>query len=765
MKIKIPKITWPKLKFSGFPKLRLGNPFHKHHTHKKGMRIVLIGLALVGTAGAIVAIFIYNYIFADLPSVNSLKDYKVMPLSTHIYDRNHTLLYEIYRDQNRTPVSLKDLPKHVAQATIAIEDKDFYKHSGISIFSGMVRAAKDMLLGHNLQGGSTLTQQLVKGTLLTPERTVKRKLKEIVLALRTEQTFTKDQILELYLNQVPYGGSAYGIEEAAGRYFDKQAKNLTLSEAALLAGLPQAPSLYSPYSNLDAAVRRRNTILDLMQEQGYITKKQRDAAKKEKLVPVPPKNPIKAPHFVFYVRSELEKMFDLREVEEGGLKVYTTLDLDLQASAEAILKSEIEKIKKYNVTNGAMLVTRPPTGEILSMVGSTDYFATPSGSFNVTTALRQPGSSIKPLVYAVGIDQKIVTPASIFLDVRTCFNPAGAPEKYCPGNYDGSFHGPVRLRTALGSSYNIPAVKMTGMIGVHDFIASASALTISSFTDPDRYGLSIGLGGGEVRMTEMTQAFSSFANQGKVRRLNSILKVVNKHNEVIYEFKDPNFIADVKSEIKSPNFLAIPGKQVFSRETAYLISHILLDNSARAPAFGTASELVIPKKAVSVKTGTTNDLKDNWTIGYTPNFLTAVWVGNNDNSQMKRGLVSGITGAAPIWNKTMKMLLQNQQDLWPVKPDTIVSAQICSDTGEVMSTREDGSQSCAVAGYDYYVKGTENAMRLFPTRKVIPVYRDQDIQAPKEDPNTEMKEKTVLEDKWGSVYCLDCAHPPPPEQK
>lgn len=764
MKIKFPQFRLPTIKSLHWPRLHVHNPLKKEK-RKFNFKILFVTafilLALI--IGGVV--FIYYYIFVDLPSIGSLKNYKVIPLSSHIYDRNGKLLYDIYRDQNRTPVRLKDLPKYVAQATISIEDKDFYKHGGVSIISGMVRAAKDMLLGHNLQGGSTLTQQLVKGTLLTPERTVKRKLKEIVLAIRTEQEFTKDEILELYLNQVPYGGSAYGIEEAASRYFDKQAKDLSLSQAALLAGLPQAPSLYSPYSNLDSAIARRNTILDRMYEQKYITKKQRDDAKKEKLLPVLPKNPIKAPHFVFYVRSELEKMYDLKEVEEGGLKIYTTLDLDIQASAEAILREELDKIRKYNVSNAALLTTRPPTGEILSMVGSADYFATPSGTFNVTTALRQPGSSIKPLVYAVGIDTKIVTPASIFLDVRTCFSPAGAPKQYCPGNYDGSFHGPVRLRTALGSSYNIPAVKMTGMIGVENFIASASALTLSTFTQPERYGLSIGLGGGEVRMTEMTQAFSVFANQGKVRKLNSILKVIDKNNKTIYEFKDPNFVANVKESVKSPNFLAIPGKQVFSRETTYLVSHILLDNSARAPAFGTASELVIPKKAVSVKTGTTNDLKDNWTIGYTPNFLTAVWVGNNDNTQMKRGLVSGVTGAAPIWNRMMRHLLENQQDLWPVKPDTIVSAQICSDSGEVMSTREDGSQSCGVAGYDYFIKGTENAQRIFPTRKTIPVYKDQDIQAPKEDPNTEMKEKTVLEDQWGSVYCLDCAHPAPPEQK
>ena len=729
----------------------------KKHVKSKAKLIIasIIVLAIIGFS-----IFIYYFIFYNLPSPQSLKNYKIIPLSTHIYDRNGKLLYEIYRDQNRTPIKLKELPKYIAEATIAIEDKDFYTHNGIAPISGIFRAVKEALLHQSLQGGSTLTQQLVKGTLLSPERTPQRKLKEMVLALQTERTFTKEQILELYLNQIPYGGSAYGIEEASKKYFDKHAKDLTIDQAALLAGLPQAPSLYSPLLNPDKALWRRNVVLDKMYEQKFITKKEHDTAKKAKVFITPPKSPIKAPHFVFYVKNLLEDQYDIKQVEEGGLNVYTTLDLDIQASAEAVLKEELEKIKDLRVSNGAILVTRPTTGEVLSMVGSVDYFATPSGAFNVTTALRQPGSSIKPLNYAVGIDRKLVTPATTFLDVPTCFSPAGAPKQYCPVNYDGQFHGLVRLRSALANSYNIPAVKMLAMNGVKEFVASASAFTITTFQEPDRYGLSLTLGGGEVRMTEMAQAFSAFPNQGKVKMLNSILKVVDKNGKILYEFKDPNYVKDVKKPLKMPTFLTINGKQVISRETAFLISHILLDNAARSPAFGSSSFLVVPNKTVSVKTGTTDDKKDNWTIGYTPNFLTAVWVGNNDNTPMNPYLSSGITGAAPIWNRVMKLLLEKQPDLWPIKPETVVSSAICSDTGAIMTTGPDGKPNCGVSGYDYYIKGTESKQTLSTQRMQIPVFKDSDKQAKPTDQNIEMKEKTVIKDQW-STYCLDCAHDTP----
>lgn len=726
-------------------------------------KYLLIGSTILLFIGGVV--FIYFFIFYKLPTPYALKDYKSVPLSSHIYDRNGKLLYKIYREENRTPVKLKELPKYIAQSTISIEDKDFYKHHGISITSGILRALRDMVLKQQqLQGGSTITQQLVKGTLLSSERTIQRKLKEAVLALWTERIFNKDQILEMYLNEVPYGGSSYGIEEAAKTYFSKTSKDLTLEEAALLAGLPQAPSLYSPFSNPVAAKKRRNDVLKSMRTNGYIDQKTYDKAIKTDIHILPKQQiSIKAPHFVFYVKSQLEEEYGIKTVEEGGLRVYTTLDLDIQEESERIMKEEVEKVKKLRVSNGAALVTRPPTGEILAMVGSVDYFATGSGAFNVTTALRQPGSSIKPLNFAVGIDRKLVTPATVFLDVATCFSPAGAPKKYCPVNYDGQFHGPTQLRFALGNSYNIPAVKMLGVNGVREFVASASAFGITTFKDPDRYGLSLTLGGGEVRMTEMSQAFSALANQGKPHKLQSILKITDKNGKVLYEYKDPNLVKNVKESLKSPNFLAIPGKPVISKETSYLISHILLDNNARAAAFGTSSFLVVPKHAVSVKTGTTDDKKDNWTIGYTPNFMVSVWVGNNDSTPMHPYLTSGVTGSAPIWNKIMTSILKDQPDLWPIKPEDVVGIQVCPN-GELMNKNPDGTANCP-GRFEYVIKGTESIQIAHPSRETIAVTKDSDKQAGNPqpgDPNIEMKEKTVLRDQW-STYCIDCAHDPPPE--
>ncbi|NTU73035.1 hypothetical protein HGB07_02565 [Candidatus Roizmanbacteria bacterium] len=560
----------------------------------------------------------------------------------------------------------------------------------------------------------------------------------------------------MYINQVPYGGSTYGIEEAARAFFGKHAKDLRISEAALLAGLPQAPSLYSPYLNPELTVKRRNDVLQKMYEQKYITKKEKENAEAESPQIQPLQTSIKAPHFVFYVKTQLEQLYGVDQVEEGGLNITTTLDLDTQEEAEKILKEELTKVKNLNVSNGAILSTRPTTGEILAMVGSADYFATGSGAFNVTTALRQPGSSIKPLNYAVGIDRHIVTPGTIFLDVPTCF-PGGGAKKYCPVNYDGQFHGLVPLRMALGNSFNIPAVKMLGMNGIDTFLASASALTISSFNEAKDYGLSLTLGGGEVRMTEMAQAFSAFANRGKVMKLTSILKVQDKTGKILYEFKDPNYAADLKKPITMPNFYAITGNKVFGEDTAFLISHILLDNNARSQAFGPSSFLNVAKHAVSLKTGTTYDKKDNWTIGYTPNFLTAVWVGNNNNTPMNPYLTSGITGAAPIWNRVMTYLLKNQPDLWPIKPENVVGKQVCYSTGELMTKKEDGSESCP-SRFEYFIKGTENIVGgITTTKKQLLINKDNNKEAKEGDGNVEMQEKTVIQDGY-STYCVDCAH-------
>ena len=691
----------------------------------------------------------YLLIFKDLPSPLRLGRYDI-PLATKIYDRNGQLLFDIFADQNRTAVPLSEIPAVFRQATIAIEDKDFYKHQGIDPIGGVLRAISSSITKQRLEGGSTITQQLVKSALLTPERTIIRKIKEGILAIWVEALYSKDKILELYLNQVPYGGTAWGIESASEKYFGKSVTELTLAEAALLAGLPQAPTRYSPFGAYPLlAKNRQREVLRRMVEDGYITQEQADEASKQELA-FRQESGIKAGHFVMYVKQQLVEKYGEALVERGGLKVTTTLDVDLQEYAQATVAAEIAKLTRLRVGNGAALITKPATGEILAMVGSTDFFATPSGSYNVTTALRQPGSSIKPVNYAIGIENKIVTPATTFLDVATCFGIPGQPN-YCPKNYDGKFHGPVQLRMALGNSFNIPAVKMLKLNSVETMIASASAFGLDTLQDPSRYGLSLTLGGGEVRMVDMAEAFVVFANGGIRKDLVSVLKVVDKNGKVLDEYKDPNLDRDIPSQ------LLLQGVRVVTTETAFLISHILLDNNARSQAFGPSSELVIPGHAVSVKTGTTDDLRDNWTIGFTPQYLITTWVGNNDNTPMNPSLVSGVTGAAPIWNKLMRRVLAGTTDIWPKQPDGIVGARVCSLSGFLPPNDNDDDPGCSIR-FEYFIKGTVPTQREQLKQTVLIDKTTGDIAPPGKTDDVEPQEHLVLTDGI-STYCVDCPHP------
>jgi len=622
---------------------------------------------IIGLAGGVFFFFLLFsvYILKDLPSPSRLDDGGAIPYSTHLYSRDNKLLYEIYHEQNRTPIELESLPVYVKQATISIEDKDFYKHSGISVFGGVLRAVKETVLKKKLQGGSTITQQLVKSALLTPERTLTRKVKEMILALLVERKYTKDEILEMYLNQVPYGGTAWGIEEASRLYFNKPASKLTLSQAALLAGLPQAPSLYSPYSNPKAAKNRQEQVLLTMKEERYITQSQYDQAIKTKLHFSPPKNQIKAPHFVFYVKNLLEKEYGLKTVQEGGLRVYTTLDYSIQKEAEKILKEELDQLQDYNVGNGAILVTRPSTGEILSMVGSKDFFEGTYGAYNVTTALRQPGSSIKPVTYTLAL-KKGMTAATIIQDVPTVFEILGS-ESYRPVNYDERFHGAVPLRYALANSYNIPAVKVLNTIGVDELIQFAEKLGIASWqTNKKQYGLSLTLGGGEVTMLEMATAFGVIANLGTKVDLNPINRIEDTLGQNLYQ-----------AEIQE--------SRVIGEEEPFIIADILSDNMARSPAFGNNSPLNFGDGKIAVKTGTTDQKKDNWTIGFTRptlssqygDVLVAVWVGNNNGDPMNPNLASGITGAAPIWRRVMERLVDKMFLQQPLYIPSGLEKKIC----------------------------------------------------------------------------------------
>ena len=489
------------------------------------LRWLMALLLLVAGIGVI-------YLLRDVPSPRRLTSRENFAVSTQIFDRYDKLLYEIFADENRTPVNIDTLPPHVLQATVATEDQRFYSHFGFDLM-GIIRAVKNNLEGKPVEGGSTITQQLVKNALLTPERSFKRKLKEAVLAVATEILYSKKEILEMYLNYISYGGTAVGIEAAAQQYFDKPSRDLTLAEAALLAGLPQAPSRYSPFgSNPLSSKNRQAEVLKRMVEDGYITDAQAQTAKAEILPLALSKTDIQAPHFVFYVRDLLYQKYGVDTVEKGGLRVHTTLDLDIQNQAQASLSAEINKLERYRVSNGAAMVVKPNTGEILAMVGSRDYFDTPhDGQVNVTLAQRQPGSSIKPIMYATALQQKILNPGTILLDVPTCF---AVPNQktYCPKNYDGTFKGPVTVRAALGNSLNIPAVKSLKALGLETFIDQANQMGITSWIDPSNYGLSLTLGGGEVRMIDMAQSFGVLANQGVKVPLTPILKIDDYQGKV-----------------------------------------------------------------------------------------------------------------------------------------------------------------------------------------------------------------------------------------
>ncbi len=692
--------------------------------------------------------FLYLFWGIPLPTRLASQD---LPVSTKIFDRNEKLIYEIYTDKKRTPIKLSELPKYIPEATISIEDKDFYRHQGFSL-TGITRAIYSNIFKREIQGGSTISQQLVKNALLTRERTIRRKAQEVILTVIIEGIYTKDQILEMYLNEIPYGGTAYGIETASETYFGKLAKDLNLAEAALLVGLPQRPSTYSPFgAHPELAKLRQQEVLKQMVANEYISQEEAEKTGKVELKYANIKPPA-APHFALWIKEQLTDKYGLQKVEQGGLRVYTTLDLDIQNIAQQAVASEVGKLTKQNVHNGATIVTRPSTGEILAMVGSKDYFAKDEdGKVNVILAQRQPGSSIKPLNYALAIRDRKITPATAFADIPSCFQVAGQP-LYCPTNYDGKFHGLVQTRFALANSYNIPAVKALAVNSVDNFVGFANQMGISTFIDPKNYGLSLTLGGGEVRPYDMAEAFGVFANQGIREPLVAITKVVDWRGNTLEQ-------TDVKKQ-------ELTGIRVLEPSVTFLISHILLDNGARSAAFGTSSQLNVKGHSeVSVKTGTTNDRRDNWTIGYTADAVVVTWVGNNDNTQMS-GAVSGISGASPIWNKVMKAVLDKAEastydpsrkgHAWPKQPEGVTGANICTSTGGFPSSSDPANPGCPTR-FEYFLSGTVPTTSLIANQD-IPIFNDTGQQAPASaDPaQVHIENRQVYTDPTGSIYCLDC---------
>lgn len=609
-----------------------------------------------------------------LPNPSQLSQ-SALPQTTKIYDRHGVLLYQIYANQNRTTVSLSDIPLYVQQATIAIEDKNFYKNPGFDI-PAMVRAAIADLSHKNIQGGSTITQQLIKSSLLSPEQTITRKFQEIILAFWTEKLYSKQQILSMYFNQIPYGGTAYGIESAAQVYFGKHIKDVDLAEGAFLAGLPQAPTTYSPFGQHPTLWKnRQEEVLLRMQQLGYITKTQEKAASEEQLHFQTPETPLLAPHFVMYVRDLLEKKYGLPLVEKGGLKVITSLDMHTQDMAQQVVSSEVNKDGYLNLTNGATVVTNPSNGDILAMVGSANYDNPIDGNFNVTTALRQPGSSIKIVTYSAALMNGF-TAATILDDSPVTYTDQWG-NSYSPVNYDGRFHGRVTLRTAFANSFNIPAVKTLNTVGVPTFVDLGRKMGLSHLQDANKYGLAATLGGVDATMLDMATVYGTIANSGNRMDLNPILKVTDSKGNILEEKMHPT------------------GVQVVDKGIAFIISNILADNQARAIEFGTNSPLYIPNYTISVKTGTTDEKRDNWTIGYTPHRLVAVWVGNNDNSPMSQALASGITGAAPIWHGIMTNLLKGQPNEQITQPDDVIQKD-CFGRKEYFIIGTENTAACAL---------------------------------------------------------------------
>jgi len=618
--------------------------------------IVAIGLLLTGS----IIIWVSTLELPDFKSFNE----RVVQNSTKIYDRTGTIvLYNVNQNIKRTVISSEEMGINIKNATVAIEDSEFYQHNGIRLSSIFRATIWAKLTGKSVQGGSTITQQLIKNTLLTPERSITRKIKEWILAIKMEKVMDKETILALYLNENPYGGSIYGIEEASKSFFGKNPVDLTLAESAYLAAIPNAPTYYSPYGkNKDKLEERKNLVLKRELELKFITQADYDKALLEKITFLPEQPVhIAAPHFVFFIKDYLEKKYGEGALDNGGLKVITTIDYDLQKKVEGIALAQAKiNEKEWDGKNTAVVVIDPKTGQILSMVGSRDYFdKSIDGNFNVATASRQPGSSFKPIVYTLAL-QKGYTENTTLFDVKTEFNascsPTGYPLPghetatcYTPDDASSTFHGPMTLRYALAQSINIIAIKLLYLVGINDTIKLAHDLGISTLNDPTRYGLSLVIGGGETTLLDMTSVYSVFANEGVRNPYTGILSIEDNTGNVLEKFEDKSY------KVIEPN-------------VTRSLSDMLSDNEARTPAFGANSALVVPDREVAVKTGTTNNNKDAWTIGYTPSMTVGVWVGNNDNTPMKKG---GAALAGPIWNSVMVEALKNIPVESFNKPDPI----------------------------------------------------------------------------------------------
>lgn len=735
----MPKIYFPSKKKGKIPKEIQASEekvTSEKEVKKRGILKTFLYFMLWGFVGFLIfAIGVMAYFTKDLPSPEGLSGRHVNE-STKILDRKgETVLYEIHGEENRTAIPFDKMPKCIKDATLSAEDSEFYNHHGLD-FKAILRAAiSDIIGGSKAQGASTITQQLVKNSVLDRSKTFKRKIKEAILSLELEQKFSKDEILEMYLNQIPYGSNAYGVQSAAQTFFGKDAENLSLSECATLAAIPKAPTYYSPYGNNTEELKGRSDwVLSRMAELGYITEQEAEIAKQDNAVKrvVPFFKEIKAAHFVMFVKDWLLDKYGEEAVQSGGFKVYTTLDFEKQQWAEEAVRAGAERNEKnYNSKNAALVSINPKNGEILAMVGSRDYFDKENdGNVNVATRLRQPGSSFKPFVYAMAF-AKGYSPDTILFDVKTNFKVGD--KDYIPQNFNGNFNGPVSMREALASSLNIPAVKALYLVGVDNAVDFAKSMGISTLTDTKNYGLALVLGGGAVTLLQETSAYGVFANDGIRHEPQVVLKIEDSSGKVIYE----------KPESK--------GRRVIPEEVARSINSVLSDNGARAKVFGSHSPLYIDGFNVAAKTGTTQEFKDGWTVGYTPQVVTGVWTGNNDNSSTRAG--EGLYVAAPIWNEYMSKFLPTvlrEKFIEPTnakKPDKMM---LNGKSGEEIEVRID-KKTGLLAEDDCPDKYTKKKKFLNAHSILYYVDRDDPLgpipKKPQEDPMFKYWEEGVQ--KWG----------------
>lgn len=676
----------------------------KHHIKDIIIDCIIALFVLILIGAGIIVVWVATL---DIPDLSSFEERKILQ-STKIYDRTgEVLLYDLHQDVRRTIIPYDQISRHIKNATVAVEDDTFFEHAGVrplAIIRSMISNIQKGGGPFSGAGGSTITQQVIKNSILQHEKTLTRKAKEAILALRLEQILTKDEILSHYLNESPYGGTIYGVEEASLSFFGKRASDVTLAEAAYLASLPQLPTYYSPYGNhIDDLEIRKNFILEKMLSLGFISQEEYDTARNERVEFKPQvATGIRAPHFVFYIRDYLVEKYGEESLAERGLKVITTLDWKLQEEAEKIVKEKaFYNAKTYNAENAALVATDPTNGHILAMVGSRDYFDTEiDGNYNIALAERQPGSSFKPFVYAAAFN-KGYTPETVVFDLKTQFSTACTPDNftsegdcYSPENYDHKFRGPVTFRNALAQSLNIPAVKALYLAGISNSIKLARDMGITTLTNPKRYGLTLVLGGGEVKLLEMVGAYGTFANDGVRNKLEGVIRIEDTEGNILEETK--------------PN-----PQQILDSNVARQISSILSDNVARTPLYGANSTLYFKGRDVAAKTGTTNDKRDAWVIGYTPNLVVGAWAGNNDNRSMSE--ISGLI-VTPLWRAFMDVALPTIETKTFIEPnptpDSIkpVLRGVWFDAGALVSTPSSESTEDASLSLQNAVSGAHSIL-------------------------------------------------------